>query len=99
MSSAESAVLSDFHTFRVIFLLFGNVVITLLAFCTSQSDFYTHNFHLHFQLNLGIKKKPIFIAVTAYHRLFPLSITFTEKSTAPLVFLGAVDLLLFTLEN
>jgi len=46
MSLAESAILFGFHSVRMILLVFGRIVITLLAFCTCQSDSCTHFFYL-----------------------------------------------------
>ena len=45
---AESAVLLGLHPVRMILLFFRRVVVTLLALCARQCNFYSHNFHLRF---------------------------------------------------
>ncbi len=45
---AERTVLFRFHTFRVVLLLFCQIVISLLTFCTSKCDFNAHEPHLRF---------------------------------------------------
>ena len=47
MLSAESAILFQFHSFRMSFLVLFCVVITLFAFCACQCNSRAHNFHLH----------------------------------------------------
>lgn len=47
MPPAEFTILFLFHSFRMVFLFFCRIVITLLTLCTCQCNFYTHNFHLH----------------------------------------------------
>ena len=42
MSLAESAILLGLHSVRMSLLILGSIVVTLLAFGTSQSDFCTH---------------------------------------------------------
>jgi len=46
MLFAEWAVLSDLHPLRMVLLIFGQIVVTMLAFCARQCDSRTHNFHL-----------------------------------------------------
>ena len=46
MLSAEPAILLHFETVRVVLLVLHCVVVSLLAFVASQSDFYTHCRHL-----------------------------------------------------
>lgn len=66
MLSAESAILLNFHTLRMILFILCRIVITLLAFCACQSDLCTHNIHLRFTKPIRRKtrhnfcKKPLF---------------------------------------
>ena len=46
MSLTEPAVLLGFHSFRMVLLFLGQVVIALMALCTFQCDSYTHDLHL-----------------------------------------------------
>lgn len=46
MSLAESAVFLGFHSVRMILLILGCIVVTLLAFSTCQSNSCTHFFYL-----------------------------------------------------
>jgi len=46
----ETAVLFGFHPVRMILFFFCSVVVTLLAFCASQSDFVAHMLNLTFVL-------------------------------------------------
>jgi hypothetical protein len=40
---AETAVFAHFQSVRIVLLVFHRVVVALLAFGASQSDFYAHN--------------------------------------------------------
>ena len=46
MLSAESAILVHFQSVRIVFLVLHSIVVALLTFRTSQSDFYSHALHL-----------------------------------------------------
>ena len=46
MLSAESAILLHFEAIGIIFLVLHGVVVSLLAFRTSECDFYAHERHL-----------------------------------------------------
>jgi len=46
MLSAESAVLVHFQSVRTILLVFGGVVVSLLALGACQGNFSLHSFHL-----------------------------------------------------
>jgi len=43
MLPAETAVFFHFQTVRIIFLVFHCVIISLLAFCAGERNFYAHN--------------------------------------------------------
>ena len=43
---AETAILIHFQSVRIVLLVFGCVVVALLALAASQSDFYSHYAHL-----------------------------------------------------
>jgi len=43
MSSTELTILFDFHTIRMIFLILGRIIVSLLALCTSKCYLCTHN--------------------------------------------------------
>lgn len=47
MGPAESAILLDFHPVGMSLLILSSIIVTLLALCTSQSDFCTHVSYLH----------------------------------------------------
>ena len=71
----------------MILFFFRHVVITLLAFCTCQCNFYSHNFHLHYYSHgqcgilsaaifAGNKKRTVSPAFIIYHGFQGLSSSF-----------------------
>jgi hypothetical protein len=56
MLSAERAILLDLEALGHILLVFHRIVVPALAFCTSQSNPCSHDFHLHFSCFQGKKK-------------------------------------------
>ena len=52
---AESAVLIHLKSVRIVLLILHSVIVSLLTFCTSQCDFYSHLFHPFRILNIRIK--------------------------------------------
>ena len=58
VSLAERAILFNFHTLRMVFLVFRQVVVTMFAFRACQCDSCTHNFHLALFLKCR-RKQPL----------------------------------------
>ena len=61
MLFAEWAVLLDLHPFRMILLVFGQVVVTMLAFRACQSNSCTHNFHLALFIRMIAENSRLFL--------------------------------------
>ena len=42
MLAAETAVLVEFKTIRIVLLVLGTVIVSLFAFAANECDFYSH---------------------------------------------------------
>ena len=84
MLSAKFTVLLSLHSVRMVLLVFGHVVVALLALCTFQSNLSTHlvTSVIIFSQNLGIKKRPN-SSLDYYNTLVPPVSTFFEKKWPP----------------
>ena len=59
--TAEPAILFQFKTVRIVFLVFCRVVISLLAFTANECYFHSHSVHLPVNLRFYLPRRRIFL--------------------------------------